>query len=339
MYLARKKIKGKTHYVLRESIFSGDRLTFRDLFELGSNPSKFIVYPGGNAYYINDKIEDKLNSLGIQPDADELEDLFWSFLKPDIKRAIKYFRHRSHNRKARGKLTSDEEEAIYRSVPSFDKRRAHYLKFGNIDQGPEVRMPMVLFKHMVGKSRDEIEQYFIEKELLLKETQLKTYVYVAFNLQQFFTSILAKKMPHVLDQNRVDNHFLEEICSLNKALFKGKDSYPDASLHEYLVRYLIMFFDNEYEHSKLLDEYVKDYIYRHRFPRQPPPEKYVSLNKASKIFGVKKEKLKNITKRHLTRLYRRLAQKIHPDKEGGSNEKFIALNEAYQSLLKRIKGR
>jgi DnaJ-class molecular chaperone len=40
-----------------------------------------------------------------------------------------------------------------------------------------------------------------------------------------------------------------------------------------------------------------------------------------------------MTKRGLTRLYRRMAKKLHPDK-GGEHEKFIQLSEAYQELLK-----
>ena len=336
MYLAQIKIKGKTHYVLRESYPEGDRFSCRDLFELGPDPSKFIVYPGGNAYYIDEKIEEKLNALGIQPDADTLEDLFLPFLRPDIKRALDYFRDRSRARMTKRKLTADEASTIRMSVHPFDKRRLHYLKFGNMNQGPTSRMPPVLFKHLFEKSRDEIEQHFIEKEKSLDFSELKTYVYVAFNLRRFFSSFFAVKMPHVLDQKRVDNLFLEEICSINQTVFCGNNAQSSTNLNEYLVRYLIMFFDNDYENSTLLKDYMEDFIYRHRFPRSPTPGKPVNLDKAGRIFGIKKENLETITMQRLTRLYRRLAQRYHPDK-GGSNEKFIELNEAYQSLLKRMK--
>ena len=42
-----------------------------------------------------------------------------------------------------------------------------------------------------------------------------------------------------------------------------------------------------------------------------------------------------MTKENLTKLYRRLARQVHPD-TGGSDEKFIELNNAYQSLLEKI---
>jgi len=337
MYLAQKKVKGKTYYVLRESYSKGDTLSFRDLFELGSDPSRFIVYPGGNAYYIDEKIEERLNVLGIQPDADTLEDMFRPFLRPDIKRAVDCFQNRSRARARRLKLGAHDIHTIRVSVHPFDKRRLHYLKFGIMDQGPVVRMPPVLFKHLLGKSRDEIEQKFIENELSLNASELKTYVYVAFNLQRFFSGFFATKMPHVLEQKRVDDLFLKEICRVNQTLFGGNDAQSATNLHDYLVRYLIMFFDHDYEKSTLLDDYVQDFIYRHRFSRPPVHEKLVNLDTASRIFGVKKENLGTMTRRSLTRLYRRLAQRYHPDK-GGSNKKFIELNEAYQSLLTRMEG-
>ncbi|WP_363330992.1 J domain-containing protein [Desulfonatronospira sp.] len=43
-----------------------------------------------------------------------------------------------------------------------------------------------------------------------------------------------------------------------------------------------------------------------------------------------------MSRRELTRIYRRRALKMHPDK-GGDHEEFIRLNEAYQTLLKKIR--
>ena len=51
---------------------------------------------------------------------------------------------------------------------------------------------------------------------MLRSFELKTYVYVIFDLQRFFTEMIAKKMPQGLDQNRIDEHFLEEICRLDQ---------------------------------------------------------------------------------------------------------------------------
>jgi hypothetical protein len=45
------------HYVLRESHRDGDLLRSRDLFDLGPDPGQFIVYPGGNSFYVSEEVE------------------------------------------------------------------------------------------------------------------------------------------------------------------------------------------------------------------------------------------------------------------------------------------
>ncbi len=82
MYLAQKIINKKIHYIIRESYWDEKYFISRDSFDLGSNPAKYIIYPGGNAYYIDEKVENRLNSLGVKPDFDELDNIFWRFLKP-----------------------------------------------------------------------------------------------------------------------------------------------------------------------------------------------------------------------------------------------------------------
>jgi len=171
----------------------------------------------------------------------------------------------------------------------------------------------------------------LDQEIDLPDAEQKTYVYVAFDIQRFFPNFLAKKMPHALDQNRVDTHFLEEICRVNRHLF-GDD------LHEYMIRYLIMFFDHEYDGTSLLDDFAKNFIHGRRFFRPAPPEKTVSIQKASGVFGVKTESLADMTPQELTRKFRQLAQKYHPDK-GGSDERFVELTRAYQCLLRKIRNR
>ena len=50
MYLARRRVAGRAHYSLRETYRSGGDLLFREGFDLGPEPARFIVYPGGNAF-------------------------------------------------------------------------------------------------------------------------------------------------------------------------------------------------------------------------------------------------------------------------------------------------
>jgi len=196
-------------------------------------------------------------------------------------------------------------------------------------------MPPALIKHLAGKSRDEIEQHFMTQERELKATELKTYVYAAFDLQRFFPTMMAKKMPQILDQHRVDQHFLEEICHINRNLFNRDAQQPSNNLNAYLIRYVTMFFDHDYQNSDLLDDYAKDFMYRHHFYKQTPLKKPVQMEKACQVFGVKQEVLSSITRSRLNRLYRRLALKHHPDK-GGSNEKFVELTAAYEGLLEKL---
>lgn len=336
MYLAKHRIKGRYHYFIRESLAGENGLRSRDLFDLGTDPARYVVYPGGNAFYIDSVVEERLEDQGVQPDWDELENIFWPFLDPDIKRVIGPLRQRYYGRQKTEKLDSAQEAKIQAQTHIFDKRRIHYLRCGTLDQGYIGRMPAKLLKRLAGKSRDELEQYFMDQEQILKSTELKDYVYVIFDLQRFFKEMVAKITPMALDQKKVDEHFIEEVCRLNQnPAFWGGHQNPQ-ELHEHLVRYVIMFFDSDYGPSTFLDDHVRDFMNRYRAYRPPPPKSAVSVEEASTVFEVNKETLKTIGIRELTRLYRRQAKKFHPDK-GGGHDKFIKLTEAFQTLLRKIR--
>jgi hypothetical protein len=177
--------------------------------------------------------------------------------------------------------------------------------------------------------RDEIEQHFMHQEMKLTSRELKSYVYTIFDLQQFFQGFLAKKMPHVLDQDKVETFFITELCRLNKRLFQ-----ISGVLHEYMIRYAIMFFDHTYEDTVLLEEMEQDFRFRSRFFHQPPRPS-VSRSRARQVFNITASQLNTMDKRSLTRRFRNLAREHHPDK-GGSHDKFVELSEAYQALLEKI---
>jgi hypothetical protein len=103
-------------------------------------------------------------------------------------------------------------------------------------------------------------------------------------------------------------------------------------LHDYLVRYVLMFFDHDYPARSLFDDYLRDFMNRHREVR-PPESVTVSMEEAGRIFGKSREALKKLTRRELSRLYRRRAQELHPDK-GGDHETFLRLTAAYHKLLR-----
>lgn len=329
MYLA-QKITKENHYIIRESYRDGKYFKSRDLFDLGANPAKYIIYPGGNAYYIDKKVENRLRYLGVEHGFDELDNIFWRFLKPEIKYVLEMFRQRAGHTKRK---TSVKEKVGNARFHLFDKRRIHFLRFGNMDQGRIGRISPKLFQVFLNKSRDEIEQYFIESEGFLDPSELKSYVYVIFDLQRFSSKLTAKTMPQALDQKKVDEHFIEEICHLNKdkSFWAGMNTTPD--LHEYLIRYLILFFDNEYGQSSFLHDYIKSFIDSKRFYAPPLKKSSLTSDEAITIFGIKKDQLKKMSRRGLTALYRHMAKEYHPDK-GGEHDKFIKLTEAYQELLK-----
>jgi hypothetical protein len=335
MYMAEIKIKNRCTYLIRESVREsvrepyplGSKLTHATLFDLGPSPGKWINYPGGNAWYVDENLEAVLANASNSFDPDLLEELFWPWVRRDVRQAVEAFRSRSNTTKPR--LTDTQRKNILAATHPFDKRRAHFLRFANMDQGPLTAMPAVVFKDLQEKSRDELEQKFMAQEKRLKTRDLKSYVYTIFDLQSFFQGFMARQMPHALDQERVDTCFLKEICRINKNLF------GQGFLDRYMIRYLIMFFDHEYANTILLDDMERAFRFRHRSVRQPSPKAF-SPRKARDIFKISKEELKRMSKPSLTKIYRKLARKHHPDR-GGSHEQFVKINDAYQILAKKLK--
>jgi hypothetical protein len=317
-----------------ESYRDGNRFRSRELFSLGTNPGRYVVYPGGNAFYVDEEVEDRLSSLGVEPNADEIEEVFWPFVKPDIRRAIEPFRARGKARGKKVKITPEQEEQVRAQATEFDKRRIHYLRSGRMDQGGLGRMSINLYTWLLAKSRDEIEQRFMKMEQCLEPWEYKTYAFVIFDLQRFFTESWAKRIPQGLNQEKLDNHFLEEVCRLNgdSTFWAGEET--EGSLHEYLKRYAVMFFDNPFAQDTFLQDHVREFMDARRgwqFPEQKPA---MTLGEASSVFGVAKDILESMSKRSVIKLFRRMAQKLHPDK-GGKHEEFVKLADAYRALLKR----
>ncbi|SMC97790.1 DnaJ domain-containing protein [Desulfocicer vacuolatum DSM 3385] len=335
MYIARETVHGKINFSLRISVPSGEGFKSRDLYDLGHDPASHIIYPGGNSYYINEKITDAISKLGIPVDDDRLESLFMSFISPEIRRAVETFQNRGGEKKK--PISPEQHHFIQYRMPWFDKRRLLFLKFGQIDPGPVENMPPRLFRELMEKSRDEIEHNFMRQENRMDLSEFKTYVYSSLNLQRCFESFLAKQMPQALDQEEVDNCFINELCAVNKSLFPPSTKSA-ASLHPFLHRYVIMFFDHGYAHSTLLDEFAHNFMNRHRRTHPPPgsAKTPISLKQALANMELDHSIFQAMTSKQLTRHYRTLARKHHPDK-GGEKKQFIALNEAYEYLMEKMR--
>ena len=220
----------------------------------------------------------------------------------------------------------------------FDKRRMHFLRYGQMDQGRIGQVSSRLFKRLAEKSRDEIEQYMIDSESILRARELKAYVYTIFDLQRFFNELTAKLMPQALCQEKVDEYFIQEVCRLNadERFWSGMEGKEKGRLHDYLVRYVIMYFDSDYGRSAFWDEYLYNTINSRRYFRFPEKRKPVDIDEAADLFGVGKEALQKMTRKGLTRVYRKIALQLHPD-QGGDHDTFIKLTETYQALLRTKK--
>jgi hypothetical protein len=309
----------------------------RDLFDLGTDPAKFIIYPGGNSFYIDPVIEDRLEALGVALQDNHLEDIFWRFLDPNIQRALEHFRHRealSRKSSASGGNSAKAESPVH----IFDKRRLHYLKFGRMEQGYLWLVPQKLFNVLRNKSRDEIEQLFLDMEFQLNPREYKAYAYVIFDINQFFNESFAKKRPQYLKQSDVDDHFIEEICSLNRDLTFWAGMQTASGLHEYLVRYVLMYFDYDFAPMSWVEDYIRNFINSRRDYKSPFGAGSVTWNEAGVIFGETKDALKKMSRPDLIRIFRRRALELHPDK-GGDPEKFVELTKAYDMLLRTKKER
>ena len=333
MYLAEHNIKGKKRYAIRDSQYDADADCWvsRELFDLGSAPAGFIRYPGGNSFYIDERITEKLETQGRVYDLCELEELFWRFISKDIRQKLEPFHCRGMRQ---GRRKKKKENTGRQVVHVFDKRRLYYLRCGAVDQRNISRLPQHHFSQLHNKSRDEIEQYFIGLEKSLNFRDYKLYVYSAFDLQRYFVASSARYVPHALDQEKMDADFLLDLCRLHRDE-KFWAGFPLTDhLHEYLVRYAVMFFDYEFDGASAWQEYLQNFINSKRFYRPPPPASKVAMAEIVEIFGVSKEILQKMGKGELAKLYRKKAHELHPDK-GGEHEAFVKLTEAYKELLLR----
>ncbi len=168
-------------------------------------------------------------------------------------------------------------------------------------------------------------------EQVLKPHEIKTYVYVIFNVQSCLQSDMARRAPELFDQTVLDDHFVKTLCRFNQdETFWGEGATDKPELNDYLKRYATYYFDHDFSSGGYLNEELRAFINRHRAYRPGArTTAHVAPKAMSDVFEMDYKVLKAMTKRGLTTLYRRLAQKHHPDK-GGDPDEFVRLTEAYQ---------
>ncbi len=332
MYIATQTIHGKIHYFLRQSYLKNGLWLSRELFSLGSRPGKYIVYGGGNSFYLRDELLSRVGEFTNYNSENDLEFLLWPFIDPEIRYKLSPFYKPERRFRIRG-ITAAELTAIRQEIHDFDRRRLHYLRYGSINQGALDKMRPKMLRVMLEKSRDEREQYFLRQEESLEPDEIKRYIYTIFDLQRYFTELIACSMPEGLDQKRLDKYFLTDICALNldRSFWAGMADF--SGLHQYLQRYLIMFFDYDFAYGLFSRETLRGFINqraRHHSAAEMSP---VGLEQAGAIFAVSLSELQQMSRSRLTRLYRKKAMELHPDK-GGDHNSFVNLTAAFKELLK-----
>jgi len=336
MYLATLEKAGAIRYEIRQSYLHAQNchFCFRTVFDLGSTPEDYLVELSEDICYFSSDLEDSISKETDKDPTRILETLLWDFLPEQEQLRLGLF-------KDRGKatvtpLSEKDRLAIEKEVHLFDRRRLYYLRYGAVDQSRLFRLNPKLYRPLLGQSRDEREYYFMDLEKVLNPNEMKTYVFAIFDLQQHFTESFSSTMPEALDQLDIADHFVNEICMLN-----GDESFWAGNsmsffLHYHLQRYLIMFFDHGYGRRSLFDDFVREFMGRHRAFRWPEKKTSVSSDAIVRAFSTEWQKLSKMSRKEVTRLFRKRAKELHPD-GGGNHEQFIELSAAYASLLARKK--
>lgn len=336
MYLARRRVRNHISYTIRESYRDGECLRNRDLLDLGRSPQRFIQYTGGCGFAIDDWVVDGLRRNGFDPDPFVLESLFFPFLDARVRERIESFAARHQHRNWRP-VSAKRRQQIVAETHEFDRRRVHFLRFGQTDQR-RLNSSAVLFRVLLDKSRDELEQYFLEQEQILKPWEYKRYIFAIFDLQRFFTESFAPTMPEALDEEKLDDFFIRQVCRLDRDALFWAGMERTGRLPEYLVRYLIMYFDYAFPARGGWEEYLRGYMDSHRRFTPPRSGRRVSLSAAATVFGISRAELSALSRKELKKLFRRKARELHPD-QGGDHERFVALSDAYQEMLRTKPGK
>jgi hypothetical protein len=331
MYLARRYINNRLHYLLRESFLDDGIYKNRDLIDLGDDPGRFINYPGGSSFYLDDLLFDLLEKSGFSIDYDEIEPFFFPFLDPYIRSRLDPFLHRTSNRRWK-RMDASTRKRIFQQTHVFDRRRIHFLRFGQTDLRELDRSPS-LFKILLDKSRDELEQLILEREQDLSPHEYTRYIYAVFDLQQYFSESYARTMPHALSRDRLDEYFVAEICRLDNDKTFWQGMKRGTGLVSYMIRYVIMYFDYSFSDGQTWNDFFRAHIGSGHRTGPMKGSRRMSMREVTTVFGRTQTELSAMSRSALIRLYRKKALSLHPDK-GGDHDAFIELTTAYNELLR-----
>ena len=335
MYLARIRQGMETRYLLRQSFFDQEQgcCLFRQIYDLGTRPGDFIDRGDAGLPFFHRGLEEAVaRAEAGRRAAVLLEELLWEFFTRDEQELLDRMRWRRPVR--RMPFRPEDEERLRREIHLFDRRRLYFLRYGAVDQRHIHRLHKKLCLPLLGQCRDEREFSFAEQEKVLRPAEYRMYVYAIFDLQRFFSESYASYMPEALDQDLMADRLVEEICRLNRDDHFWAGMAQEDWLHPHLRRYLVMFFDYGYGHRPFVQDYVREFMDRHRTFRWPERQGRSEAEKSA-VFGRTMAELRRLPKRELARLFRERAKELHPD-SGGDHERFILLAETYEELKKRF---
>jgi hypothetical protein len=333
MYLKRVRHRDGYHHVIRESYRDEGFWRHRDLVDLGTDPADYIEYPGGNGFYFKWELEEALETQGVSYSNEDLEELFFPFLDPHIRRIIENFRRHSADHSPWNACSPQELLHRQQVLHSLDKRRLHYLRCGRIDIGNLDGRPWKFLNVLLEKSRDEIEHTIEMMERELRPQEIRSYIFTSFHLQTYFPHHPMRNRPVALDPEKVDRCFLQEVCRLNRNVqfFRGVDHHDSETLHPYLTKYVILYFDHEFGQSPL-GEVFREFIWHRQFRRPSASKPALKTQEACQCLGITREEFDKMSSKDLVRCYRRQAKEMHPDR-GGGHDAFVRLTDAYECLL------
>lgn len=290
IYLSRSVLTRPVHYSLRLSLWNRENNCFQtsELLDLGTAPEDFLHYPNDTCFQLDIDLVYRIEKICGRDMESELEHLLWPFVDPSVQRKMEHFFTRGSQQvrlQAGRKLLSFNGHPAH----SFDKRRLHFLRFGSTDQGQVFHMPPRLEAKLLDRSRDELEQYFLEEESRLREHELKSYLYAALNLQKHFTEAFARSIPQALSPEKIDDAFLKEFCLINNDRQFWQERTDFSHLPDYLIRYLILFFDSSFPRTGRGFEQTREFMDGHRSFKWPERKERVSSNEIASIFEESEE--------------------------------------------------
>ncbi|MGC8490524.1 MAG: hypothetical protein ACP5SH_02190 [Syntrophobacteraceae bacterium] len=300
----------------------------RDLMDLGPDIFAHINYAGTHGFWLNPDIEETLQEMGVKFVSEDLEEVFKPFLRPDIRKILDQF---DPVRRPVGQIgfTIDELAPGHRKVHLFDARRLYFLRLGRIDRGELGAKHWKFLNALLLKSRDEIEVYIERMEHQLRPDEYAPYVYACLGIALLLPAAL-RAYPGGVSPEKMDRFVIEELCRIDddEDFFLGVCRQNGGSLHPYLIKYAWLYFDFPFQAQSRSERFH----FEREYSRPPVSRPSMSVQAACKVFGITEEQLRHIGRDEITRLFRRKAKDIHPDR-GGDHESFLALSKAYGLLL------